>query len=160
MEDITDLMNAYRECSRNLWNVYFSRREDIGASLDAFGHIQRLLFDSLVMAELRGNADQNEITSPALKVVPRPRSVILIKRLGGPGENGYWDEAKDLVVGPDDIELRFLEYFDFYQAPIKELRYYRCKVLRFPSHLEYEGREALIEALDARVFHDEHVRPE
>src|SRR6202000_2581598 len=25
MRDIADLMSAYRECSRNLWNVYFSK---------------------------------------------------------------------------------------------------------------------------------------
>ena len=36
MRDITDLMNTYRECSRSLWNVYFSRRENIGGCLDAF----------------------------------------------------------------------------------------------------------------------------
>lgn len=52
MRDITDLMNTYRECSRNLWNVYFSRRENIGGSLDAFRQIRELLFDSLVVSEL------------------------------------------------------------------------------------------------------------
>ena len=52
MRDVTDLMNTYRECSRNLWNVYFSRRANIGAALDAFGEIRDLLFDSLVVSEL------------------------------------------------------------------------------------------------------------
>ena len=40
MRDITELMNAYRECSRNLWNVYFAKRENVGGSLDAFGQIR------------------------------------------------------------------------------------------------------------------------
>jgi hypothetical protein len=49
MRDITELMNTYRECSRNLWNVYFFGRENIGASLDAFAQIRKMLFNSLVV---------------------------------------------------------------------------------------------------------------
>jgi hypothetical protein len=52
MRDITELMNSYRECSRNLWNVYFSKRKDIGDALDVFEQIRELLFDSLVLSEL------------------------------------------------------------------------------------------------------------
>lgn len=157
MRDITDLMNAYRECSRNLWNIYFAKRDDIGGSLDAFEQIRELLFDSLVMSELssEGDAKGQDVAPPALKVVPRGRSLILIRRLSGPGEAGYWDQEKDMVVGPDDITLAFADYFDFSQVPIKDFRYFLCKILRFPRHGEYEGREALLEVSDASVFHDE-----
>jgi|SRR5579864_645593 len=154
--DITDLMNAYRECSRNLWNVYFSRRADIGGSLDAFENIRKLLFDALVVSELfyEGEAEGEDIPPPALRVVPRPRSLILIRRPSDDG-NGYWDQEKDMVVGPDDIKLAFLDYFDFHQIPVTDFRFYRCNILSFPSRAEYVGREALIDALDGRVFHDE-----
>jgi len=110
MRDITELMNAYRECSRNLWNVYFSMRENIGGSLDAFEQIRELLFDSLVVSELsyEGDAEGEDVPAPALRVVPRARSLILIKRLSGPGEAGYWDQEKDMGVGPDDITLALL----------------------------------------------------
>jgi hypothetical protein len=37
-----------------------------------------------------------DIPPPALKVVPRTRSLILIKRLSGPGEAGCWDQEKDI----------------------------------------------------------------
>jgi hypothetical protein len=37
-----------------------------------------------------------------------------------------------MVVGPDDITLAFVDYFDFSQVPIKEFRYYLCKILKFP----------------------------
>ena len=156
MRAITELMNAYQECSRNLWNVYFSGRENIGCSLDAFEQIRRLLFDSLVLSELfyEGEAEGEDITPPALKVVPRERA-FLIERPGGLGEAGYWDQEKDMVVGPNDITLAFLDYFDFFQIPIMDFRYYRCKILSFPSRAEYEGREALINAVDGLVFHDE-----
>jgi hypothetical protein len=81
--------------------------------------------------------------------------LILIKRLSGPGEAGYWDQEKDMLVGPDDITLAFADYFDFSQVPIKDFRYYLCKILTFPRHADYEGREALLEVSDATVFHDE-----
>jgi hypothetical protein len=157
MRDITELMNAYRECSRNLWNVYFSKRKDIGDALDVFEQIRELLFDSIVLSELsyEGEAKGEDIPPPALKVVPQGSSLILIRRLTESG--GYWDQEKDMVVGPGDITLAFLDYFDFSQIPIRDFYYYRCKVLSFPSHTGYEGREALLEVSGARVFHDESV---
>jgi hypothetical protein len=157
MRDITELMVAYRECSRNLWNVYFSKRKDIGASLDVFEQIRELLFDSLVLSELsyEGEAEGEDTPPPALKVVPEERSLILIRRLTEPGEARYWDQEKDMVVGPGDITLAFIDYFDFSQIPIQDFHYYRCKVLSFPSHADYEGREALLQVSGAKVFHDE-----
>ncbi len=156
LRDITELMNAYRECSRNLWNIYFSKRDDIGGSLDAFEQIRHLLFDSLVVSELfyNGEAEGVDMPPPALKIVPRTRSLILIRRPSDDG-NGYWDQEKDMVVGPSDITLEFLDYFDFHQVPVMDFRFYRCKILGFPSRVEYVGREALIDALDGHVFHDE-----
>jgi hypothetical protein len=159
MRDITDLMNAYRECSRNLWNVYYSGRSNIGASLDAFGHIRRLLFDSLVVSELfyEGEAEDEDIPPPVLRVVPRERSPILIERPSGPGEAGYWDQEKDMVVGSDDIKLAFIDYFDWSQVPTVDFHFYLCRILSFPSRPEYEGRKVLIHALDGRIFHDEQA---
>jgi hypothetical protein len=159
IRDITELMNAYRECSRNLWNVYFSKRKDIGDALDVYGHIRELLFDSLALSELsyEGEAEGEDMPPPALKVVPAGRSLILISRLSEPGGAGYWDQEKDMVVGPDDVTLTFVDYFDFSQVPMKDFHYYLCKILSFPKHAEYEGREALLQASDAKVFHDEHA---
>jgi hypothetical protein len=157
MRDITELMNAYRECSRNLWNVYFSERDDIGGSLDAFEQIRALLFDTLVINELSCGTESGgeDTVPPVLKVVPKERALILIQRLSGPGQAGYWDQEKDMVVGPRDIALAFLDYFDFSEIPMKDFHYYRCKVLSFSDHAHYEGREALLEVSSAKVFHDE-----
>jgi len=157
MRDITELMNTYRECSRNLWNVYFSKRKDIGGSLDVFEQIRELLFNSLVLSELSYEAktESEDIPRPALKVVPQGRSLILIRRLTAQGQAGYWDQEKDMVVGPDDITMAFVDFFDFCQAPIKEFHYYLCRIVCFPTHVGYEGREALVEVLNAKLFHDE-----
>jgi len=155
MRDITELMNAYRECSRNLWNVYFSKRKDIGDALDVFEQIRELLFDSIVLSELSYEeaAEGKGIPPPSLKIVPRERSLILINR--STESSGYWDQEKDMVVGPRDITLAFLDYFDFGQIPIMDFHYFRCQVLSFPSHPDYEGREALLEVSGAKIFHDE-----
>ncbi len=155
MRDITELMNAYRECSRNLWNVYFSKRKDVGDALDVFEQIRELLFDSIVLSQLsyEGEAEGEDIPAPALTVVPERRSLILIQRLIEQGGAGYWDQEKDMAVGPDDITLAFVDYFDFSQVPMKEFHYYLCKILSFPSHANYQGREALLVVSDAKVFH-------
>ena len=105
----------------NIWNVYFAKRENVGGSLDAFERIRELLFDSLVVSELsyEGDGDAVDISPPALRIVPRSRASILIRRLGGPGEAGYWDQEKDMFVGPDDITLAFVDYFDFSQVQLR-----------------------------------------
>ena len=157
MRDITDLMNIYRECSRHLWNTYFSGRENSGGSLDAFSQITPLLFEGLIENELNYESEANvdELAPPVLKVVPRERSPIIIKFLNKPGENNCWGEGKDIYVNSEEIELDFVDYFDWSQWPIREFHFYRCRIVRFASHPEFEGREALIEALNGRVFHDE-----
>ena len=120
-------------------------------------NIRHLLFESLVVSKLsfEGEAEGEDIAAPALRVVPRERALILIERPSGPAEAGYWDQAKDMVVGPNDITLTFLDYFDFAQIPIMDFHSCHCKILSFPSRAEYEGREALINAVDGLVFHDE-----
>lgn len=156
VRDITQLMTAYRECSRNLWNVYFSEREDIGGSLDTFGQIRELLFDALILSELPyGETGVTDSSSLVLNIVPQGRSLILIQRLSGPGEAGYWDQEKDMVVSPNDITLAFIDYFDFSQVPIQDFHYFRCRIVSFPSHSEYEGREALLAVTSAKVFYDD-----
>lgn len=155
MRDITELMNTYRECARNLWNVYFSKLPDVGETQDAFEHIRTSLFDSLIDSQLfyEGGEEDGDIPPLALRVVPRPRSPILIERPSA-DSNHYWDQEKDMVVGPDEIKLAFLDYFDFATTPIKDFHYYRCRIVQFPSHAKYEGREALIKVYCGRVFHD------
>lgn len=154
MKDVTGLMSTYRECSRNLWNVYFSTKKDVGRALDAFSQIRESLFDSLVLDELPSDEEALATvgSTPTLTVVPRARSLILIQRPSAPGEASYWDEEKDLVVGPEDITLSFIGYFDFCQIPIMDFQYFRCKVLSFPSRSTYEGREALLQVTDARIL--------
>ena len=57
-----------------------------------------------------------------------------------------------MSIGENDIELMFLDYFDYSQYPVKDFRLFRCRILRFPKHTEYEGREALIESFPWKSF--------
>jgi hypothetical protein len=157
MRDITALMNTYRECSRNLWNVYFAGQENVGHSLDTYEPIRKMLFDSLVVDELsyEGIAEGPDVPPPALRVVPKHWAQVLVKALSAPGEASYWGHEMDLSASSDDVVLAFIDYFDFSNVSLRDFQYYRCKVLHFSIHPEYEGREALIQALDGRVFHDE-----
>lgn len=162
MKDVTSLMNTYRECSRHLWNVYFSSRA-IGCSRDCVFHdIGKLLFESIVLSELpdqecsgdcssEGPTDSETDTLPVLKVVPGSVwSPILIHQKNiSLKENTYWNQEK---VDLSDIELVFDDYFDFDELSARDFNYYRCKILRFPSHLEFEGRDALMEVQYAKVF--------
>ncbi|UWZ86823.1 hypothetical protein [Occallatibacter riparius] len=137
--------------------MYFARKENVGPSLDIYEPIRKMLFESIVVDELfyKGTADGTDILPPALKVVPKHRSRLLVKALGSQGKANYWGEGGDLYVSPDDITLSFIDYYDFSNISLRDFQYYRCKILRFPSHSDYEGREALLQAMDGGVFHDE-----
>jgi hypothetical protein len=158
MTDITPLMNRYRECSRNLWNAYFSSREFTWDLHEEYESIRKLLFEALVVYELglyKECCPHDTVPPPVLKVAPDATSVPILINRPSDGGGGYWDQEMDMSVGEGDIQLTFLDYFDYSQYPVKDFRFYRCKILQFPSHAKYEGREALVEVSDTLVFYDE-----
>src|SRR6266508_2659987 len=129
MRDITDLMNTYRECSRNLWNVYFSTLEYASESTCAYKRIREILFESLVSDFLLYEESPDlDVPPPVLIVVPSPQALILIQRISAPGEARYWDQEKDLIVREGDIRLQFVDYFDWSKYPIQDFHFYFCKI--------------------------------
>jgi hypothetical protein len=116
-----------------------------------------MLFDALVVDELtyEGPAEEPDLPPPALRVVPKQRVQVLVKGLNAPGEASFWGPERDLYIDSEDVTLAFIDYFDFSNMSLRDFQYYRCKVLRFANHPEYEGREMLIQVPDGRVFHDE-----
>lgn len=146
MQDVTDLMNNYRECSRNIWNTYF--RADSCALDSLYEQIRKLLLEALVARRL----EQGSEMSPKLIVVPMESLPILIRRPSSDG-NHYWDQEPELLAkNASRIQLEFIDYYDFFQEPVRDFRFYRCKVLKLPSHTQYEGREALVDVAHAKVF--------
>jgi hypothetical protein len=103
MRDITELMNSYRECCRNLWNVYLSGKSNIGGSLDVFSELQRLLFEGLIENELSydGKAEVEDLPPPVLMIVPvEAGAEVLIERLSPPRASYILGRGKGHVRGP------------------------------------------------------------
>jgi hypothetical protein len=150
--DVTKLMNSYRECARNIWNAYFSAHPRWHELESQYDQLRQILFECLVLSRIGRDGIVNE---PLLvEVVPISSCPVLIRRPSKDG-NVYWDEQSDLLVGEADISLRFVDYYDFFQYPVRDFRFYRCKVLKFPRYNAYEGREALIDVANAKVLHTE-----
>ena len=84
MQDVTDLMNKYRECVRNLWNVYCGGLENTCQLEERYENIRKLLFETLVTDRLEEDEepypDNNPLSAPLLMVVPISSVPILIRR--------------------------------------------------------------------------------
>jgi hypothetical protein len=94
MQDVTRLMNNYRECSRNIWNTYFAEQEDWCCLGSRYDQIRKLLFESLVLAQLKEEPRAGSEVSPILKVVPYVSASVRIRR---PSKDGvYWDAEPGL----------------------------------------------------------------
>lgn len=88
---------------------------------------------------------------PILYAVPITSLPILIHRLSADG-NRYWDEVKDMLVDAPAIRLKFEDYYDYSVYSARDFKFYRCKIISFPSHAQYEGREALVDVEFAGIF--------
>lgn len=145
MRNVTDLMNKYRECSRHLWNTYIRAEKTNFQIESAYENVKKVLFEVIVRlpAGMKSEA--------LLFVVPMPSLPVLIRRPSADG-NYYWDQEPDLRAGDNDIDLAFIDYYDFFQEPVKDFRFYRCTILKFPRYPRYEGREALVDIAHADVF--------
>jgi hypothetical protein len=153
MRDVTRLLSNYRECSRTIWNTYFGVLEDWCRLESIYERVRQSLFESLVLAQLKEDQNASTEESPILWVIPHASMPVRIKRASKDG-NTYWDQEPDLRAGESDISLKFVDYYDFFQGPVRDYRFYRCIVLKFPRRSEYEGREALVDVADARVFYE------
>src|SRR5688572_14229630 len=118
MSDITDVLNAYRECARGLWNTCLRPGADFDR-VDAFAGICDLLFAELVLRPLGRNKEikQSAIANEPysfLSVVPSADPVpIMINRPSADG-NRYWDDPiKQVRQG--ESRLLYIGYFDWEQ---------------------------------------------
>jgi hypothetical protein len=115
------------------------------------------LFEALVVNELpnEDRSDDGMPLQPVLKVAPKDRAPIVIEWPPEPGQAHCWGAGGDIFVNADEIDLKFIDIWGFHNFPVKDFRYFKCRIMKFPNHPEYEGREVLIEALDSLVFDPE-----
>jgi hypothetical protein len=68
-----------------------------------------------------------------------------------PGRSGYWDHPVDRL-GPEDADLRFIDFFDFDSSGQVDFRHYRVRIESSARHAALAGHEALIDVQYARVL--------
>ncbi len=57
--------------------------------------------------------------------------------------SGYWDDPVNRVE-PDALDLRFGQYFDWWQLGFRDFAYYRVRIEGSRPHPGLIGRDALV----------------
>jgi hypothetical protein len=164
MRDITSIMNMYRECVRNLWNAYFLNlisSENKWDFNDQFEEISSEIF-SVFISSCTSCTDIQK--SPSFKrekkpimdicIVPKSEHGVPISINRESPASGYWDYPKDLIK-PSEVELRFIDFFDFDTLGYRDLEYYIVRIIACNSDKEIIGRDALILVKYVNVFFKE-----
>jgi hypothetical protein len=141
MEDITELMQTYRECVRHTWNTYFRALER--GDLD-FPDVEDAIFSAMVIPNTCVHG-----TVSRLRIVPD------IPPLGLPV---LWARNKGMVVNwqemrlhDADIELHFSGYFDWVNE-YRDWQYYEVWIAEYPTMPQLRGASMLIEVSLTKVF--------
>jgi len=156
MSEVTQLIYAYREGVRTLWNGTFrpgvKPYVDFDA-IDIFAEIRGRLFQELVLRPI-GMQDYRKASVrdpyPFLRLAPKSDPVpIMINRPSQDG-NMYWDDPVGRL-GANGLCLLFVDFFDWDDFGFIDLQYYRARIATCPEHPQVEGREGLLDVHHAGV---------
>ncbi len=91
--------------------------------------------------------------SAHLRVVLNGESLVTIS--SGPvndkGLGRGWGHPVERL-GPDDADLRFIDFFDWSQFGHIDFQYYRVQIGSSAKHPDLAGHQALVQVLDAKVM--------
>lgn len=153
MEEVTHLLDSYRECARGVWNNFLRPGANFDR-IDAFSVLCEGLLAELVLRPI-GKLGHRKATPidpyPFLLVVPIADPVPIMINRPSQDRNKYWDDPIT-QVGPEGVRLFFIDYFDWDQMGFIDFQYYRVRVAGFDKHPHLVGREALMDVHHARVF--------
>ncbi len=154
--DVTELMLAYRECARSVWNAAMRPSAEPYVdfdAVDAFRAIQRVLFEQLVLRPIgMGSFKRSPRDEPAPFLLLRPNSdpvPIMVNRPSSDG-NLYWDDpvkrlrAKGLV-------LAFVDFHDWDDFGYVDLQHYKVRIESCSEHPHLVRRDALVDVHHAGV---------
>jgi hypothetical protein len=171
MHDVTARMAEFREAARHLWNTHLrhlAEPEQDWDVRDAFNSVAVTLFRLLVLRPL-GREDWEYLPDqfadrkplPFLRVVAKSATDLHINR---ETTSGYWDFP---VVDAGDLELHFLQFFDWSELGHRDFAYYRVRIggsKRYPALVGKdalvrigEGVQVLAEAAEQRDAPDDRV---
>jgi hypothetical protein len=163
MEDVTSLLTRYRECVRHVWNTYYEPLQDPEA-VSTFWALEDELFQFLVVWQLGRPTDQERVTGqmpfgtpdmgfgsafiPYLRIVPQDRIIEMLVQ-DEIASNAFASTAVRFQT--DQIDLRFIGYFDWETQVQRDWQYYRAHILRYPAQPELEGKTTFLEVRDCTV---------
>jgi hypothetical protein len=157
MTDVTPIFDHYRVSARSIWNTAFWPDPEFREwdYVDEFTSIERILFDSLVLAKLDLTFAMDDIfrvPMPLFHVNPSSQTTPILIQCPRPGApRGYWDDpVKEVSVGK--VDMHFLTFFDWNQLDYRDFQYYRVQIAAFDEQPHLVGREALIERHSVRVM--------
>lgn len=153
MNSISKEMNAYRECIRHLWNTYFlnqiSEEENWNAH-DSFEEISTRLFSALVLTPINKSSyskshayDAHQNPLLFLHVVPSLEAGVPVKINREINASGYWDHPVHFVK-PNDVDLRFIDFFDFDLLGYRDFEYCRVRIVGASESEDLIERDALL----------------
>lgn len=163
MIEISEKLNIYRECARNIWNNYFLRQMTKHNEFDLkdeFDDLCVMLFSSLILHPLGCISYRKP---PSYKPYPKPLNFLVVVPSAKSGvpilvnrdsrRSGYWDYPVDFVI-PSEVELRFIDCYDFGQYQFRDFEYYAVRIVNSTKHKDIIGRDALIEPTCAKIYFD------
>jgi hypothetical protein len=156
--DITNRIAEYRSTKTLLWNLLFRKRVDsfYSAVLSCFERIDHELFRALVVP------NEQAFTLPLclgseplsfIKIHGRWPGIRIQVRVGRTLENGnrVWESERIDFLSPEEVELDFIECFDWdpYGSPTFSL--FRCRIVNSTVLPELVGHQCLVEASQVLV---------
>lgn len=163
MKDVTQILNVYRECVRNLWNTYFINQvksEDAWDLFDEYDKICTVLFSSLVLY-LLGRTTYKKAPSNVrlpepllfLRVVPIADTGVPINISREKESSTYWDYPVT-VVKPNDAQMRFIDFFDFDLLGFRDFKYCRVKIVASDLNPDLVAHDALLLCDHVKIYFD------
>ena len=157
MEDITPAVLIFREAARHVWNTALLRRANADIR-DDFDDMCEALFRAVILrpiemedVDLSPASRRAGSPLPFLRVVPSIEhgTRIMVNRTVPP--SGYWDDPVTAVI-PNEIDLRFVRFFDWDELGHREFQFVEAIIQAFPKHPALVGRSALLDVRDVTVF--------
>ncbi len=150
MDDVTVVMDRYRECVRHIWNVHFAGDEPAATdwnAVDDFRIASARLFRALVLRKLGcvtecsySLDETRQEPLSFLRVELDPCGEILINR---ERSSGYWDHPLTRV-NKGELELAFVEYFDWSVTGHRDFAYLRVRITGSARYADVVGKDALV----------------
>lgn len=158
MTKVTQYFEKFMEASRHMRNTYYvPDSEDDWDIVDDFDELSILLFKHLVCIPLGVNLNQFDWLGEPMAIFKLKargqRLPIMINRKPNI-DHGNW-EHEISSVEPNDLELTFIDYFDWDPKGMIDYRYIMCRITGAEVSKNVIGHTALVESHYVDIYYDE-----